>query len=137
MQTVTITREKSEDYGTFGILAIDDTVETFITLELPDRDNKPGKSRISAGSYLCIKNTGKKGGFRVLDVPGRDDILIHVGNFAGDTSKGCRSDVEGCILVGTKRGKLNGQTAVLNSRIAMKRLGELLQVPFNLIINNA
>jgi hypothetical protein len=135
MQTVTITREKSEDYGTFGTLAINDTAETFITLELPNRDNEPGKSCISAGSYLCVKNTGKKGGFRLLDVPGRDDILIHAGNWAGDTSKGCKSDVEGCILVGTKRGELNEQAAVLNSRIAMKRLGELLQVPFNLIIN--
>jgi hypothetical protein len=140
MQTVTITREKSEDYGTFGVLSIDDTVETFITLELPDKGNEPGKSCIPAGKYTCVKNTSRKGGFRLLDVPGRENILIHVGNFAGDTMRGYQSDVEGCILVGMRRYELinrkgKKQPIVSDSRIAMSNLEALLTPPFTLIIN--
>jgi hypothetical protein len=84
---------------------------------------------------------GKRGGFRLLNVKGRTDILIHTGNFAGDTSKGYASDVEGCILIGLEKGELqNGrgkmQAAVLKSRPAMDELKTLLKPPFLLVIES-
>jgi hypothetical protein len=54
--------------------------------------------------------------FRLEQVPGRTGILIHRGNFAGDRAKGYRSDVDGCILVGSAVIELDGQKAVSSSR---------------------
>lgn len=45
---------------------------------------------------------------------GRTAILIHVGNLA--------RDVIGCIAVGIMEGSLEGEHAVLSSRVAMDRL---------------
>ena len=56
------------------------------------------------------------------DVPYRSFILIHSGKWAGDVDKGYRTHVNGCILLGLKRGLLDGQIAVLNSRLAVSRL---------------
>lgn len=80
------------------------------TLEPPYKRSHPC---IPAGRYRVIVNMSpkfKKLLPRLLNVPGRDGILIHSGNTAKDT--------EGCILVGdnTQVGK------VLNSRITMARL---------------
>ena len=52
---------------------------------------------------------------RLIDVPGFDGILIHIGNKAGDSS--------GCILVG--ENKVKGQ--VINSTATFKRLYEMLK----------
>jgi hypothetical protein len=135
----TLKREKPTDSGTFGALTVNG--KTFATLELPERGNAIGRSCIPAGVYECIENRSSKGGFRLLGVKGREDILIHTGNFAGDTAKGYASDVQGCILVGKYRGQLqNGrgrmQDAVMKSRDAMTELKELLQPPFILNIED-
>jgi hypothetical protein len=138
--TVTIKREMSTDEGTFGELTIDSSPDVkFITLELPERDNTIGRSCIPRGVYNVIENTGSKGGYRIEGVRGRENILIHTGNFAGDTSKGYASDVEGCILVGAEKGQLqNGrgrmQAAVMKSRAAMEELKTILRPPFLLVI---
>jgi hypothetical protein len=62
------------------------------------------------------------GYFRIFNVPGRSGVLIHQGNYCGDINKGYKSHVEGCILVGTGTGDLDGQQAVLDSRGAMDKL---------------
>jgi hypothetical protein len=55
--------------------------------------------------------------YRLLDVPGRSGILIHAGNHAGEAP--LKTDTQGCILLGAKLGKLHGQQAVLDSRLAL------------------
>jgi hypothetical protein len=52
---------------------------------------------------------------RLIDVPGYEGILIHIGNFDSDT--------EGCILVG--ENKVKGQ--VINSTETFRRLYEILK----------
>jgi hypothetical protein len=49
---------------------------------------------------------------------GRSAILLHAGNVTADTL--------GCILVGTRHGKLEGDPAVLNSRQALEQLRAVL-----------
>ena len=54
--------------------------------------------RIPAGTYNVIKNTGSKYGLRLYNdqVPQSRAILMHIGNYPGDT--------EGCLLPGSSIG---------------------------------
>lgn len=65
---------------------------SFVTLELPNKNNLRQVSCIPAGKYvLKAENHPTKGKcFRVLNVQGRDGVLLHRGNFPSDTL--------GCIL---------------------------------------
>jgi hypothetical protein len=104
------------------------------SLELPWKDNQRKISCIPEGDYVC-KHRGSFGHFpydhyQVQDVPGRDGILIHRGNFT--------SDIEGCILVGTSFKDLNrdGKTDLENSKITLQRLYEIIgDEDFKLIIH--
>lgn len=66
------------------------------TLELPDKDNEEYVSSIPKGSYDAKIRTDGNLGWRIelLDVPDRENVEIHVGNFT--------RQIEGCILIGTK-----------------------------------
>lgn len=138
MLHLTLTRTSTSDAGTFGTLRGEGL--NLYTAELPWRDNMPRISCIPAGRYLCrpYSSTRFHDVYELVDVPGRTAILIHSGNHAGDTAKGLRSDVQGCILVGLSRGILDGQEAVLNSRAAMQALRAAVGGDaFELIINDA
>jgi hypothetical protein len=77
------------------------------TLELPWMDNDPETSCIPAGTYLCPlawSDRYRQLMPRLLYVPKRTGILIHSGNYPGDT--------HGCILV----GKSSTAYAVYDSR---------------------
>lgn len=93
--TFRIVRSKlSPDDPTEGSLTFGD--QTIFTLEQPWRDNKHDVSCIPNGTYPCVlawSNRFKKLMPRLVNVPNREGILIHPGNFAGDT--------HGCILVGS------------------------------------
>ena len=80
---------------TTGYLSVDGT-QLCYTLELPDRNSEKLVSRIPAGEYPGNLRYDHQDAWRVqLDnVPGRDNVQIHVGNWLFQT--------EGCILVGTK-----------------------------------
>lgn len=54
--------------------------------------------------------------YEVTGVKDRGDILIHAGNYAGDESKGFKSDSHGCILLGDGYMEMGGQKMILNSK---------------------
>jgi hypothetical protein len=73
--------------------------------------------------------------YEILSVPGRTNVLIHTGNWAGDTTAGFRSDVLGCVVLGLYAGVLRGQKAVFVSRPAVTALAEAMaSKPFTLDI---
>lgn len=119
-----IIRYQSSDQGTRGILV----APGFFchTLELPWKNNQQNISCIPAGKYEClfVKTRRAIGGMRHLywlkSVPGRTGILKHAGTFAGDKSKGYRSHVLGCILLGHSIGLLQKQAAIFQSRRATR-----------------
>jgi hypothetical protein len=126
MRTATLTRSPSTDDGTFGKLVLDDGT-TFFTGELPWRDNKNGTSCIPPGPeessivYLCKRIDSPKHGpcYQVTGVPHRDMIEIHSANYMGDSTKGKICQLLGCIALGMSIGILNGQMAVLRSKVAI------------------
>ncbi len=80
---------------TQGYILVNGVVIAY-TLELPDVINKDYISSIPKGVYSAFIRTDGRKGWRIeLDnVPQRENIQIHVGNYT--------SQIEGCILIGTK-----------------------------------
>jgi Steigviridae/Suoliviridae L,D-carboxypeptidase/transpeptidase len=90
---VTIKRIWFTDQSTQGELYIDDEF-AFYTLELPNKDGKPG-SCIPQGTYKIEIWPSKKFGREmplITGIPGRSEIEIHWGNTPENT--------EGCVLLG-------------------------------------
>ena len=115
----TLIRDESSEQGTFGELS-GETL-SLQSAELPWHDNAAQSSCIPSGVYNCIPYSSAKFSdvYMLEAVPGRSAILIHSGNFAGDVSRGYRSDVQGCILLGMTRTVMEGQKAVGASRDAL------------------
>lgn len=125
MKAVLIRRETG-DTGTFGTLEVEGL--TLHTVELAWRKNARSTSCIPCNVYQVVRwDSPSKGDcFKVQNVPGRDDILIHVGNTI--------RDFEGCIGVGRGRGTLNELPAVTGSRNAMGDLRAIAPDGFSLNI---
>lgn len=136
MKIAVLTRTETGDDGTFGTLEIEG--KEFRTGELPDKDNKAEISCIPTGTYRCVWNMSnrfKRMMYQVLDVPGRTGIRFHSANFCGDTSCGKEAELNGCIALGKSVGKMKGQKAVLNSRLAMDEFEMMLDgMEFQLIV---
>ena len=109
---VRIFRTKQNENGTLGELFIEGMRYCF-TLELPWNDNKSDISCIPEGTYTCKLINSPHFGvvFKILDVPGRTDVLIHTGNFLKST--------RGCVLLGTALGNTKPYS-ILNSKIAFE-----------------
>ena len=124
--TVNIFRIRRSDHGTEGIL----TCNNFycFTMEPPWRDNKRNISCIPPGTYrVKIRYSRKyRQVYWILKVKGRTYILIHAGNWAGDVSRGLKTHTNGCVLLGKYHGWLQGQRAVLLSRITLRRFMNLM-----------
>lgn len=124
----TIKRMETSAEGTFGKLFVDGNFMCY-TGELPryagnpEIENERRTDCIPAGTYGCQLKMSPKFGrvYELKKVPNRDGILIHKGNFCGDKAKGFKSDVEGCILLGSAMSKLDGQKVVTSSRIAFDK----------------
>ena len=101
METVYLFRQVETSESTLGLLTgvKDSAPFTFHTLELPWRDNQTRISRIPAGDYIATWHNSPKFGrcYKLQDVPGRSEILIHHGNYPKNT--------EGCILIGRSSSK--------------------------------
>jgi len=106
------------------------------TIELPWKENArqisciPGQGK----SYKCIQIVSPSKGtcFHIQDVPGRDAVLIHKGNYA----TGRKVDTLGCILPGMYFMDINkdGYPDVADSTTAMEMLLKILPDTFTLTI---
>lgn len=126
MKKVTLRRTQMGDAGTFGVLEVDG--KQFVTGELPWRDNHTGVSCVPAGTYQVKWDPSPKFGFKyeLFGVPHRTAILIHAANHMGDVSKGLKSELNGCIALGTGTVVLDNQKAVTGSRKAVAEFEELM-----------
>lgn len=134
---ILITRKQSTPSGTPGdLLVVNSAGDSFTcpTLELPWRDNTPGISCITDDSYQAAiwhSDHLDCDVLRLEDKHGRQNCLIHCGNFAGDVSQDMETQVHGCTLVGSRYGSLvnddgREQLAILNSRATLARLIEFV-----------
>lgn len=100
------------------------------TLELPDLNNAKRISCIPKGIYNVVKRNSPKYGnhFHVQNVPDRDMILIHSGNYFTHTL--------GCILVGKTHADINkdGYRDVTGSKQTLEELNKILPDEFELEI---
>ena len=103
---------------------------SFKTLELSYKNNARKISSIPCGNYKLIKRHSPKfkNHFHILNVPNRDYILIHSGNFF--------TDILGCIIIGNAHTYVNkdSQLDVINSGSTMDRLLSLCETENDLVI---
>ena len=107
-------RDSQNDVRTLGAM-FDGDERIAETLELPWRDNQRGISCIPEGTYECKAARSPSRGYPVCwlqDVPGRQDVQIHIGNFP--------KDIRGCILLGRERGV----NQVVHSKVAFDKFME-------------
>lgn len=131
-----INRLRSNVHQTLGEMIVYDDCYNEIydcnCLELPDRDNKVGVSRIPAGVYDVVKRNSPKYGdhFLVKNVKNRSWILIHSGNTYKQT--------RGCILPGKGLGYVDSDRMldVTYSKDTMKELNDILPDSFKMRIND-
>ncbi len=136
MSRMIIIRIKDDGVQTLGIgLVVDkqELIYAFRTLELPWRENQRRISCIPGGMYTAIyRYTDRfRGHFHILDVENRTKILIHAGNFTGQT--------EGCLLPGEKFIDINkdGTLDIAASRKTLNHLGIIMPKRFTVQIVNA
>jgi hypothetical protein len=124
----------NETQGIFLIFEGINILFRCFTIELPDFNNKKNVSCIPEGIYDVEKyDSPTKGNvFHILNVPGRDSILIHKGNYA----TGKKVDTMGCILSGSGFSDINwdGALDVIESTKTMEKLLTILPDKFKLYI---
>lgn len=130
-QITRMTQTTKQTLGEFVLL--DDTGKAIYrckTLELPWRNNARQKSCIPTGVYDVVPRQSPKFAkhYHVLNVPNRDWILIHTGNY--------HTQILGCILVGASLADINGdgQLDVTNSRITLNSILTMAPKGFKLTI---
>ena len=136
MLVVYLKRFDSTGQGTFGCILNHGEFLGF-TLEPPWKDNKVNESCIPAGEYNCVWHKSPRYGwcYMVIGVDGRSNILIHSGNYGGDTEKGLKTHTKGCILLGRKQGVLGKQKAILVSKPTVRSFWKRMEKKsFKLII---
>ena len=124
---LTVNRFTSDSEATLSTVSIDGVFECFGLEDEHRIDKVPGETRIPSGFYsVRLRTVGgfhanysdrfagiHQGMLQVMDVPGFELILIHVGNTDEDTA--------GCLLVGCNANTSQG-LSVGSSVKAYKRL---------------
>ena len=122
MELKLVRRTENKGLCQLGMLLIQGQA-MFVTLELPDRDNKQMISCIPAGRYTWIKRISSKTDnlptIALLEVKNRTGILVHWGNTEEDT--------QGCILVGKALANFDGEICVTQSKVAWNELMTILK----------
>lgn len=127
MKKLILTRDNKTPRATFGTLYVVEERPGFLkkiseceSLELPWEDNKRNISCIPAGTYQIKKRRSIRHGLHlhIKGVPGRTWILIHPGNTVKET--------RGCIFPGKELGYFGDDTGVVNSRVALNEILELI-----------
>lgn len=138
MTRVVLERLETGDHGTFGRIVT--PCLTLFTGELPWRDNAPNISSIPTGIYkvsMTYSPRFKRLMYLLWNVKGRSGVRIHPANFVGDSKKGLKCQLNGCVALGEKLGTMDGQKAILVSRPAVDRFErELGGQPFELEVCN-
>ena len=117
-----LTRLEDDGHQTLGHLRLYDGLELIFecsTLELPWKANMRNISCIPKGVYKCKHRSSEKYKNHIIlqNVPNRRYILIHQGNYNTDT--------RGCILVGSRFGKIN-RDSLLDIAASRRTLAQLL-----------
>ena len=127
-----LSRKYESDRTMGGLFVMDgfNIVYKCKTLELKENGNQHNTSCIPEGTYDVVSyDSPTKGNcFHVLNVPDRDSILIHKGNFTKDTL--------GCILVGSGFVDIDadGTLDVIESTKTLTKLLSILPENFKLTI---
>ena len=104
--------EKDQTRGRLWIMDDHGLRINCVTMEQPWNENRRNISCIPTGRYTVVKRWSEKYKyhFHIIDVPNRDLILIHPGNYNRDS--------KGCILPGEKFYDIDqdGLKDVTNSR---------------------
>jgi hypothetical protein len=129
MQVISLNRYYQDKNVTLGVMSICDEMPIY-TLELPWRNNDTNVSCIPAGNYSCASYSSPKypSAYEILNVKDRTKVLIHIGNYLGDT--------KGCVLPGLGVNLSNvGSPMVTHSASAFQKLKEIVgDKGFKLII---
>lgn len=128
METLRLDRFYMWKDCTLGVVTDKNKEIICYSLELPWLDNKPEISCIPPGTYTVSINNGEKKGFRLNNVIGRRDILIHIGNTVKDS--------KGCLIWGSSAGKLGGIDGVRDSTVTINSLLQKYPMGFILEIRN-
>lgn len=117
MQTCHLFRQYFNTH-TYGTL-VTSFGDVLYTIERPWLNNQANISCIPKGEYLVtFLKKSASGKYRdvwhIQDVEDRSGILIHNGNLVKHT--------RGCLILGSKKGSLGNNPAVLRSRDAMRKL---------------
>lgn len=120
-QLLKLDRIGSTIWGALGRLELPDGT-AFCTLEPRWQNNAVGASCIPAGDYpmgqrnspIVYRTSGFAfaRGWEIQDVPKRDLIMLHPGNWQDDST--------GCVLVGRAFAVINGKPGITASRAAFK-----------------
>lgn len=136
---IVLTRTYQDNETLGDAVVLDDNgneVYKFNVLELPYLDNHPQTSCIPVGTYPVIKSAGWGNipypHFALLNVPNRQGICIHIGNYA----EGVRVDSEGCLLVADGFADINGDGHLdgIDSGKTLNKLLDLLPDSFTIEI---
>ncbi len=122
MKRILLKRISASPDITYGVFIDGDSgLPICVSLELPWKGNQTSISCIPNGTYYAKPYSSDKFSdcIAVIDVPGRSDILIHVGNYLTDTY--------GCILPGASFGEISGELAVLSSKQSLKLLQKVVE----------